>query len=199
MEIAIGAEVVCTDGIVGTVKDILLSPVAGKLTHVVVREDESPNHERLVPARYLKKADHERLDIALTREKFQTLKDFLQSEFISPEVFVRLAKQEHVDLPIVPAGWTIDYEAIPPGDVIVRKGEDVYASDGHVGRVDEFVLEGRSGRVTHLVLKEGHFFGSRIVSVPARHIASYEDGKIMLSIDKQTVEGLEEFIEADLQ
>ncbi len=198
MEISIGAEVVCTNGPIGTVKDILLSPAAGKMTHIVVEEGETPQNERLVPERIIKSAEHDKVHLAISKEKFHHLKGFLQTEYISPDVFVRLAKKEQMSMPVPPAGWSIDYEAIPEGDVVVRKGEDVYASDGHVGRVDEFVIEGKSGRVTHLVLKEGHFWGTKIVSVPARLIESYEDGKITLSIDKKTIEGLEQFIEADL-
>jgi hypothetical protein len=62
-----------------------------------------------------------------------------------------------------------------------------------VGKVDEFLVEGKSGRITHLVLVEGHLWGKKDIAVPVNQIDRYEDGDVYLKIDKAQVESLPEF------
>jgi len=82
---------------------------------------------------------------------------------------------------------------MPAGGVAVHKGAKVFAKDEHVGKVDEFLVEGKSGRITHLVLVEGHLWGKKDIAVPVNQIAHYKDGDVYLKIDKTQVESLPEF------
>ena len=49
MEIPLQAQVECTDGVCGRSAFVLIDPVADQVTHVVVKEDSSPNKEYIVP------------------------------------------------------------------------------------------------------------------------------------------------------
>ena len=53
--------------------------------------------------------------------------------------------------------------------------------------------KGESGRITHLVLLEGHMWGKKDIAVPVNRIDRYEDGNVYLKIDKAQVESLPEF------
>ena len=68
---------------------------------------------------------------------------------------------------MAPSGWTVERPATPEGAVALVGHETVLATDGKVGRVDGVLVDRASGRVTHLVLREGHLFGHREVQVPA--------------------------------
>ena len=46
MEIPLQAKVECTDGVFGTSAYVLLNPVTDKVTHLVVKEEVSPNTEQ---------------------------------------------------------------------------------------------------------------------------------------------------------
>ena len=83
-------------------------------------------------------------------------------------------------------------EAIQAGGVAVHKGAKVFAKDEHVGKVDEFLVEGKSGRTTHLVLVQGHLWGKKDIAVPVNQIAHYKDGDVYLKVDKTQVENLPE-------
>ena len=48
MEIPLQAQVECTDGVCGRSAFVLIDPVADQVTHVVVKEDSSPNKEYIV-------------------------------------------------------------------------------------------------------------------------------------------------------
>jgi len=51
-------------------------------------------------------------------------------------------------------------------------------------------VEKKTGRITHLILLEGHLWGRKDISVPVTQIDRYEDGNIYLKIDKSGVETL---------
>ncbi len=68
--------------------------------------------------------------------------------------------------------------------------EAVLATDGKVGRVDGVLADRASGRVTHLVLREGHLFGHREVQVPAAMVARYADATVHLNVDKAAIAAL---------
>jgi sporulation protein YlmC with PRC-barrel domain len=81
-------------------------------------------------------------------------------------------------------------EAIPPGEVAVRRGARVEATDGHVGHLDEFLVDPATERVTHLVLREGHLWGQRDVTIPVSEIDRLEENTVHLKLDKEKIEGL---------
>jgi hypothetical protein len=59
---------------------------------------------------------------------------------------------------------TVTWASIPPGEVEIRRGDHVQATDGHIGRVQGLVIDRRSGHVIHVLLQEGHLWGRRKVA-----------------------------------
>ena len=84
----------------------------------------------------------------------------------------------------------VAHERIPPGELAVRRGARVEATDGHAGRVDEFLVNPEDGYITHLVLREGHLWGQKEVTVPVSQIDHIEDNAVHLKLDKHSVEVL---------
>jgi sporulation protein YlmC with PRC-barrel domain len=72
----------------------------------------------------------------------------------------------------------------------VRRGAHVQATDGRVGRVDEFVVDPLSHRITDLVMREGHLWGTKTVSIPVEQIDEIEEKTVYLKLDKAGVEKL---------
>jgi hypothetical protein len=91
-----------------------------------------------------------------------------------------------------PAGSaiTLEKEHIPADELVIRRGAGVEATDGHVGRVDEFVINPHSDRITHLVMREGHLWGQKDVTIPVSQIDHYEGGAVYLKLNKQDIEKL---------
>jgi sporulation protein YlmC with PRC-barrel domain len=63
----------------------------------------------------------------------------------------------------------------------------VRATDGDVGRVDEFIVGPVSGNITHLVLREGHPWKGRDITIPVVQIDHIEEKIVYLNIDKKTI------------
>lgn len=81
------------------------------------------------------------------------------------------------------------YDAVPVGEVAVRRGEHVRATDGLIGRVQGLVVDPGRRQVTHVLLQEGHLWGRKEVAIPIREVAGLDDG-IRLRIGKQDVQDL---------
>jgi hypothetical protein len=52
-----------------------------------------------------------------------------------------------------------EHQQIPPGELAVRRGTRLEATDGYVSKVDEFVVNPEKGHITHMVMQEGHLWG----------------------------------------
>jgi sporulation protein YlmC with PRC-barrel domain len=90
----------------------------------------------------------------------------------------------------------MEKQQIPPGELAVRRGTRVEATDGYVGHVDEFVVNPENGHITHLVMREGHLWGQKDVIIPVSAMAAMGktvEDTVVLTLDKRQVESLPTF------
>jgi hypothetical protein len=55
---------------------------------------------------------------------------------------------------------------VPVGEVDIRRGEHVHATDGNIGRVQGLVIDPKDHHVTHVLLEEGHLWSKKQVAIP---------------------------------
>ena len=82
-------------------------------------------------------------------------------------------------------------DTLPPGEIGVRRGEAVHASDGEIGRVEGLVVDSTRGHVTHVLLQEGHLWGRKQVAIPIDAVERIDDG-ITVTLTKHEIESLPE-------
>jgi sporulation protein YlmC with PRC-barrel domain len=80
-------------------------------------------------------------------------------------------------------------DRIPEGEVEVRRGEQVHATDGAIGHVQGLVVDPSDQHVTHFLLDEGHLWGKKRVAIPISAVTGVDDG-VQLSLTKGEVEEL---------
>ena len=83
-----------------------------------------------------------------------------------------------------------EHENIPAWEVIIRRGTPVKATDGEVGKVDEFLINPENDVITHLILREGHLWGQKDVTIPVSEIEKITKEAVNLKLDKKTIESL---------
>jgi sporulation protein YlmC with PRC-barrel domain len=83
----------------------------------------------------------------------------------------------------------IIYDRLPVGEVAVRRGDEVHAKDGGIGRVQGLVMDPRDHHVSHFLLQEGHLWGRKEVAIPITDVESVDDG-IRLKLTKDEVQHL---------
>jgi hypothetical protein len=58
-----------------------------------------------------------------------------------------------------------------------------------VGQIDEF-LANPDGHITHLVLRTGHLWGQKDVSIPVSAVTHFGEQMVKLSLSKQQIKEL---------
>ena len=197
MEFPLGVKVYCSDGRCGRSSHIILNPATERVTHLVVREKRPSRVERLVPTVLVNKTAVKVILLECTLEEFAALEPFNQTEFVYGDL------PHHATDPsltllwpyAVPAKRVVDEKIrpIPPGELAVRRGARVEATDGRVGRVDEFVVEPETGYITHLCLREGRLWGDKRVCVPVADIDRIQEKVVHLKVDKETLASMPSF------
>ena len=191
MKFPLDVDVHCADGLCGRSTHIILNPVTEQVSHIVVKEDQPPGVERLVSVKLVASTAAEVILLSCTKDIFAKLESFNQPNFIYTDV------PQHATDPsltllwpfVVPVKRIVDDKVrrIPPGELAVRRGARVRATDGWVGRVDEFIVGPISGNITHLVLREGHPWKEKDITIPVDQIEHIKENTVYLKIDKNTI------------
>jgi sporulation protein YlmC with PRC-barrel domain len=192
MDIPVNAEIECTDGIGGHSTAVILHPISRRVTHIVVSEKKYPHTERLVPVELVIDSTPELIRLRCTEKELLAMEPFVETEFVTgTEPHSVYSMEEYRLWPFVlpdpEMGMVIEHERLPPGELAVRRGARVEATDGHIGRVDEFLLDPTDMRVTHLVLREGHLWSQKEVAIPVSQIDRIKEDVVYLKLDKSGV------------
>jgi len=192
MDIPINAEVHCADGHCGQSTYVVLNPTTSQVTHLVVKEKRFPHTEYLVPIDQVVETTPHLIRLRCTEQELAAMEPFIETEFVQSS-FPAYIGDPFVMWPyVVPEMMAIplEHERIPPGELAVRRGAQVEATDGHVGQVDEFLIDPASGHITHLVLREGHLWRQKEVTIPVSEIDRIEEDSVYVKLDKRSIEAL---------
>jgi len=199
-EFTIGAEASCTDGPCGTVIRVVLDPVAEELTHLAIEPTHRQGLARLVPLSLVDTSTGE-IQLRCTIAEFEKLDSAEETQFLPGTAgYAAYGPQQVLSWPYFGLGGlggmelestsqTVTYDTVPMGEVAVRRGERVHATDGEIGAVQGLVIDPRSHHITHVLLQEGHLWGRKEVAIPISAVTSTADG-IQLKFTKQEVEDL---------
>jgi uncharacterized membrane protein/sporulation protein YlmC with PRC-barrel domain len=139
------------------------------------------------------KADSILLDC--TREDLAGMDSFTKTRFVQTDVPVYTGAKSYYQWPYVESTVessmvSVEEEQIPVGQEAIFRGDPVYAIDGEVGSVGELLVDASSGTITHFVLREGHLWGKKELTLPVSAISAVESTGIYLKIDKKAVESI---------
>jgi sporulation protein YlmC with PRC-barrel domain len=199
----IGAAVSCSDGPCGNLTKVVVDPVARAVTHVVVEPEHRSGLARLVALGVIEPGtDAKAIRLGIALDEFEALPHAEETEFL-PGGSGESAYEAHelyywpyfgleggVAPSVAPyASGLVTRDTIPAGEVEVRRGDRVHASDGEIGKVEGLVVEPASGRVTHVLLQEGHLWGRKQVAIPMTAVVKMDDG-VSVSLSRREIEAL---------
>jgi hypothetical protein len=198
----IGAGVSCADAACGEVTRVIIDPVARELTHLVVEPAGRRGLGRLVPLG-LADATGGEIKLRCTIAEFEKLDAAEETQFVpGTRGYAAYGPEQVLSWPWLSLGGTagvegdvvggvsetVTYDTVPLGEVAVRRGDRVHASDGEIGHVEGLVID-RNRHVTHVLLQEGHLWGRKEVAIPISAVTGADDG-IRLSLTKDEVRDL---------
>jgi hypothetical protein len=212
-QFTIGTEASCSDGAVGKLCRVIVDPVAEKVTHLVVKPEHRQDTDRLVPLDVVD-GGADGIRLRCSRAEFEKLEPAEENQFIpatsgyegygyGPGEMGYWPYYAHAGgIGVAGLGMgggvgvgggipahTVAIDTVPLGEVDVRRGDPVHATDGDIGRVQGLVIDRGSCHVTHVLLQEGHLWGRKEVAIPIGAVASTIGG-IRLTIAKHQVQDL---------
>jgi uncharacterized membrane protein len=194
IDLPIKAKVYCSDGTVGLSTYVIVNPINRQMTHLVVKSLFPPYQEYLVPVDQVEETESDLIRLKCTRNDLSTMKPFEYEEYIRTEVPDYLSWPYVLPMGFYPEAVTkyipVKHQNIAQGEVAVRRGAQVQATDGYVGLVDALLIDSNSMQVTHLVLLERHIFTNREITIPVSQIKRVNEDTVYLKLDRQCVEQL---------
>jgi sporulation protein YlmC with PRC-barrel domain len=191
----IGVDAVCTDGVCGEVIRVVVDPVARAVTHLVVEPKHRRGLGRLVPLDLVDATTGE-VRLHCTMEEFEKLTYAEETHFL-PGVGAMagyapgdVLSWPYYGLTMGDVPQAVTYDKVPVGEVTVRRGDQVHATDGTIGRVQGLVINPGDHHVTHVLLQERHVWGRKEVAIPISAVTGIDDDGIRLNLSKQEVEDL---------
>jgi hypothetical protein len=211
-EYTIGAEVTCSDGVCGDLRRVVIDPVARVLTHLVVEPKHGQGLGRLVPID-LVDATAEGIGLRCSAAEFDVLEDAEETHFL-PEAGEQMGygAGQALAWPYYGLGGgmggmgmggvgmggvgmanypqVIIDDRVPAGEVEVRRGEHVHATDGNIGRVQGLVIDPKDHHVKHVLLEEGHLWGKKEIAIPISAVKDVAADGVRLNLTKDEVRDL---------
>jgi sporulation protein YlmC with PRC-barrel domain len=211
-QFTIGSEASCGDGVCGRLTRVVVDPVRSVLTHLVVEPGVDRGLGRMVPIG-LADSDGGPIRLRCTLAEFEALESAQETRFLPGAPGEWAYEQAHIlSWPYYgigmgggvlagggafgplganpePVPQEVRLDRVPVGEVDVRRGERVHATDGDIGRVQGLVVDPRDHRVTHVLLQEGHLWGRKEVAIPIGSVTGVGDG-VRLSLSKDQVRDL---------
>lgn len=148
-----------------------------------------------MPVELVTKSTSHEIHLRCAAKNLGELDSFTETEFLQPDDPHPIYDLEEYRLwpyvlPENEVMMPIEYERVPHGELAIHRGAHVQAKDGRVGRVDEFLADPTNMHISHLVLREGHLWGQKDVTIPVSEIERSEEDTVYLKLDKHSVEEL---------
>ncbi len=205
MRLELDKPVMCEEQEVGMLADLVVDPVAKRVTHLVVKPKHGRGESHLVPIELVEATEQvggivltcsrAELDALPPVEEFSYLRldqvatddpnwDVGVSDVLALPYYDSTGLAGPVD---AVADMGVVYDRVPKGEVEVRRSSRVMSADGHyLGDVDGFLLD-EDDHITHFVLERGHLWGRREVTVPIGAVDSVESDVVTLELSKDEV------------
>jgi sporulation protein YlmC with PRC-barrel domain len=198
----IGSEVTCSDGPCGEVRRVVVDAPARALTHLVVEPKHRSGLGRLVPLDLVESdTEAEGVRLRCTLAEFDALPAAEETDFLpggsgykdyeAHEAYYwpYFGLEGGSDPLVANASGVVTHDRLPPGEVGVRRGARVHATDGEIGQVEGLVVEPAGGHVTHVLLQEGHLWGRKQVAIPIEAVTKIDED-VSVAMAKKEIEQL---------
>lgn len=207
-DIPLNVDIICNDGKCGKSSHVIIDPLNQAITHIVVQNEKFiDSNQRLVPLERVMMTSSKSIYLNCTKDELAKMEKFTETHYINRDAAEYQSfglPPEHMLDEFDPflLMWPYVYcddnlysipvedERIPPGEIAVRRGAEVEATDGYIGKVDEFVIDPTDGHITHLVLREGHLWGKKDLTVPLSAVDRMDEYIVNLKLDKKTIKSL---------
>jgi len=175
-----------------------MDPVKEEVSHFVVKTDHH-SQEFVVPIEKVKDSNRIVIHLDCRNEEIYQFPPFKETHFKGYDAY---DSEPPTPAPGMAASYTLyqPYRAAESGthsptdtsltELAVNKGAKVFATDGEVGKIDEFLIDPDTYQITHLILRQHNIFGKWIVTIPVSEIEQVDMNSVQLKLDKASIKEL---------
>lgn len=210
MEIQLEAPVVSSDGAdLGKIDKVIFDPQSGQTKAIVVRKGTILARDVSIPTHHIRVAAASRVELDMSKDNVDALPDFYEANYQWPPQNWTAPYGWPSGAVLWPGAYPGDLPlAMPPAmeealdeeadrirkqdedNAIVGQGAEVLAMDGEkVGSVHNMLVDPDTRRPSRVVVRRGVLF-TEDVELPGEWVASVDDRKVVLNVDKVTVQQL---------
>ena len=198
----LNAKVECADGHGGWSTCVIIDPTTWQVTHFVVKEPKFSHSGFVVSVDWIQETTPDLLRLHCTKSELAAMQPLVEIEYkeLDHPPYIGGSYCGWYGWPYVVLAtlvMPVKHKHIPSGERVVRQGTQVKAADGYVGRVDEFLLDPTSERITHLVLRKNLLWNQKAFTIPVSGIDRLGEETVCLKLDKQAIESLSAVQAAD--
>ncbi|MBI3941753.1 MAG: BON domain-containing protein [Chloroflexi bacterium] len=209
LDFHIGAKVQCKDGQCGTLNKVIVNPDTAEVTDIVVEKGFLLKDDLVVPVTAVESADGEEVRLSIDSEQLKEHPVYNATQFTIPEPdaavppgfktgdFMYWLQPTGMGQPYVPEGNSLiapdPYEegypkerveipeahSLPAAYDTLEKGTKVVGPDGEIGHVDHLLADGRTEKITHLLVKRND--GKGDISIPLSQVQQIDKDRILVS------------------
>jgi uncharacterized protein YrrD len=217
MQLKIGTLAESTDGPCGEVADVVIDPVKGRVTHLVVQPHDRHDRARLIPIEAAVSNDADHVVLSWSTKEVNDAAVVEETDFVSYDNWPKIDGGWDVGVHRVLAwpyypydgmgidgfgypysygwgnGWgglglvTMTYDRVPEGTIEVRRASEVRSSDGHLVGHVDGFLVDPTAKVTHLILDHGHLWGHREITIPVVDIERTTSDAVQLRVTRDII------------
>ena len=199
MDIPLNVDVRCADGPGGRSSTIVLNPISMEITHVVVKDDQE---EYLVPIDLVTESTPTHIQLRCLVSELAALERFVRMQFLGSEEIDLAANLQRTAAESDANYWPYNsledgyvelygqVEQIPHHELAIHRGSRVEAINGHIGEVGEFIVNPPNSHISHLILRRGHLWGIKNITIPVEEIDRIEQDMVYLKLNKDQVKSL---------
>jgi len=205
LELKIGAPVAATDGLLGRLQQVIVSPAQRRVVGLVVRTGLLPRRELIVPAELIADATDQCVALRVSRNDVQRQPSFDPAHYLSLAAD-RLGYKAGEALASIHGGTGGADErgqvvanqraearlarrgALDGSTVVLQSDQEVWATDGRAGHVDLLLLD-EGGEVRHFVMGKGRVLSHNVI-VPVDWISAVDEHRVRLAVERAALEWL---------
>ena len=193
--VSINTQVVCTDGPCGKSTNVVINPVNYQVTHLVVEDKSLPdNATRLVPVAKVAGVTPQQIQLNCAKADVAKMPPFLVSDFVpqsDPGQAYGVGAAYSSPYAVGDTAYDkIQERNLPAGELALYSGMHVAASDGKIGALGELVLDPKDGAITSFLLRKGHLWGTKEITIPVGDVDFVDGSTVYLKLDKAAVNAL---------
>jgi len=191
-DVPLSARVECAGNRCGRSTHAIINPATQQVTHFVVKAKGCCRTEHLVPVDLVAETTSELICMRCTRDELAAIEPFIETRYVQ-------VKRLHKDYPHLKWAYPyrnaeewvpVEHVRVPRGELAVHRGIHVRATDGRVGHVEKLSMDPASGCITHLVMRKGHPWTLKDVTIPISEISRIGKRAVYLAVDRHNVESL---------